>query len=624
MSAFAKMLSDLNAKKAAEAVVADVTMDNLRGVGLDKKNVTVAQNTAEREEKIALKSGAMDETGDAASDAFDVALEAQARALEEQREKKIVFDESQVEALDGIKRNRFSILIGAAGTGKTTIEGASLEEIMKWLKETHISEDEEDENAHFGLAAFCAYTGRAAQQMRKALPEKYQNLVSTIHTLLGYGPVEEEYEAEDKITGMRFIAKRRVFRPSYNAINKLPHKVIFMDESSMTPIPLWNELIAALTRDCRIVLIGDINQLPPVMGKGVLGYALRQWPVYELRHIHRQAAGNPIIANAHRVLQGKLPEAAANFSMLGGDAMPPGASKAQTFILAWIKKLHDIGRYDPYRDTIIVPQNEGLLGQKQLNEHFVLMFNPQRTVDGVIVNKRIDIHTGRDRCQFAVGDKVMQLKNINTVNPPITNGMVGIVESINLNSKYDMKRSQIIVDDDETIIEFDVEKLAQEGGFDLAFMNSDKPEENKEDQRQASHVMTVRFDNGQVHHYSTAGDYGSSAMPKISFGYACTCHKSQGGEYPTVIVLCTSQASKHYTQEWLYTALTRARKEVILLYNYTGLLKAISRQAIKGNTLAEKIRSYVLETKSDDGASHDPENLDLDKFPILWPNEEIN
>ena len=108
-------------------------------------------------------------------------------------------------------------------------------------------------------------------------------------------------------------------------------------------------------------------------------------------------------------------------------------------------------------------------------------------------------------------------------------------------------------------------------------------------ERQASHITTVQFQNVEKPiRFATAGEY-----TKISHAYAFTCHKSQGGEYPTVVIVCHSVNAIMLTREWLYTAVTRGQQKVILLYNRLGLSQAIRRQVIKGKTIQEKAQCFI-------------------------------
>lgn len=626
---------------------------NLRGTGITKREA--AKNTREYERQAA-KAVKADQSlfAHSAEDEFQKGVEATIEAMREsQRKGDIVLDDSQFRAVAGIIHNKVSVLIGAAGTGKTTVTKVVIEELQKRLGTVKPSaahfitvtvdnlqmrmleadairkclipapiETKLDETVSIAGAA---YTGRAAQQFRRAVPEGWQKNISTIHSLLGYAPVMEEYTAIDKITGMEYLSERRVFRPSFDASCKLPYQMYILDEASMIPIPLFNELIDAIHDTSRILLIGDIHQLPPVYGKSVLGYAMRKWPVFELTTIHRQAAGNAIISNAHNVLKGKALVNAANFHLIGNGLTPKtrspdGSGELQKYVLQVVKKLHGMGRYNPYTDAIIVPQNKGMVGQVDLNQHLVTMFNPEVKEDGIIVNKRINIHTGTGHTFFAVRDKVMITQNINNTEPPISNGMIGIVETININGKYDRKRAQVEFgsdDEDESPLDLDLDNFANAMDKSMGGSDEKKDKENDEasDQRQSSHGMTIKFENGQTYSASTAGDYR-----KVQHGYAATCHKSQGGEYPSIIILCHSVNNKMLKREWLYTAVTRARENVYIICNNRGLDTALRNESIKGNTIAEKIKSYLIETKVDEDGGF---SIDKEKFPMLGEPEEM-
>lgn len=621
---------------------------SLRGTGLTKREADKNTRAYEREAEKSLKSDKSLFVSAAEKD-FQSGIEATiAEMREAQTRGDIVFDESQIRAIAGIIHNKVSVLIGAAGTGKTTITKEIVNKLAKQvsivnlhdvkfvtienengkqermtetaaLRRNLLSTSGPISNSQMPGIAFAAYTGRATQQLKRALPEEWHKNCSTIHSLLGYAPVFEEVDEIDKITGNSFVKVVKRFRPSFNESLKLPYQIYVLDEASMDPIPLFNELIDAIHSTSRILLIGDIHQLPPVYGKSVLGYAMRKWPVFELTTIHRQAVGNAIISNAHNVLRGKPPENASNFHLIGNtnsQASPTGSGELQKYFLQVIQKLNSLNRYDPYTDAIIVPQNKGMVGVIALNEHLVTMFNPEVKEGGIIVNKRINIHTGTGHSYFAIRDKVMITSNINTVEPVITNGMIGIVESINLNGKYDMKRSQVDfdTDDDDGEIDFDMDnlKFALNGG-DKDDEKENKKDDETEDQRQSSHVLTIKFESGQTYECSTAGDYR-----RITHGYAATCHKSQGGEYPNIIILCHSVNAVMLNQEWLYTAITRARNNVYIVCNQRGLSQALKTQKIKGFTLQEKIKSYLIETKS-----YDALGIDREKYPILWEPKEI-
>lgn len=511
----------------------------------------------------------------------------------------IVWDEYQLKALEGIRKQKYACLIGAAGTGKTTVTKQLVSEIEKTvslidLNRTRIQQsDKKDMNV---AIAFCAFTGRAVQQMKRVLPKEYHPMCNTIHATLGYVPERVAYLDEETNTWKEKLH----FKPTFTAANKLPFECIVMDESGMTPINLWNELIAALPDKCRIILIGDINQLPPVQGRSVLGFAMLNWPTYTLEKIHRQAADNPIIANAHNILAGKFPvKDLKKFAMMQVDG---GSIKAFNQTIGIIQQLHKRGLFDPFRDALIVPQNKGTIGQIALNERLVHYFNPAKKLDdGTMLNRRYVITAGYIHVTYAVGDKVMLLQNDRERG--LTNGMTGIVADIAVNGLFSGSRTTHAVTEKFSGT-LDVEDMA---GLELTEELDQKEEDKK--QQQASHILTVRFggaDEGLEVPFSTAGQY-----TKLTLAYAFTCHKSQGGEYPNVVILIHSANIRMLTREWIYTAVTRAQNKVILLFNDRGLAQAVYTQRIKGKTVKEKAEQFLaLQDKTDT------------KLPNL-PNPEI-
>lgn len=623
--------------------VKPVSDTNFKGLGFTKREMQKSTRQTEREEKKALAN--QDEFADDVQSEFEDAIEeTMAHIREEAQKRAFEFDESQERAIRGIYTNRVSVLIGAAGSGKTTITRQLFDLLAKVvpvvnLKDTYfvsvqtgtdidgkpiiermLASDEHGAKEE-EIPSICgsSFTGRASQQFKRALDEKWHKSISTTHKLLGYAPVFEDVEEYNPVTKEWYTRTRRIFRPSFDATCKLPYTIYFIDEASMMPIPLFNELIDAMPANARIVLIGDINQLPPVMGKSVLGYAMQKWPVFELTKIHRQAADNPIIANAHRILHGQMVKADKTVHLIDGSHKgdAPGFSM---FVRNVMKTMHEKGAYEPYRDMIIVANSDEKLplSAPALNLHFVTMFNQERKENGVVVNKRINIHTGTSHAAFAVGDKVMILANINDIEPPITNGMTGVVESINLNGNYDYKRSQYVEEEHGGAIDFDLES-PDLGDMVMEKEDDEKPDE-KMDQRAASHVMTIVFDTGQKYVCSTSGDYR-----RVAYGYAATCHKMQGGEVPHIFIVVHSAQGRMLCREWLYTAWTRARARVFLIYNNRGLQMALKNQKIKGANIQEKIKNYVIESKTNDlDLSANPFNVDRAKFPILFNPEIIN
>ena len=509
----------------------------------------------------------------------------------------IDWDPYQLAALEGLSKQKYGCLIGAAGTGKTTVTKELVNRLYDSvpqidLNRTRVDKEQSKEKETNVAICFCAFTGRAVQQMKRALPIKFHPLCNTVHKTLGYMPEKEDYYDEEK----KEYRTKTVFRPTFTADNQLPYKICIVDESGMLPINLWNELFAALPDDCRIILIGDINQLPPVQGRSVLGFAMINWPTYTLEHIHRQAADNPIIANAHNILHGMLPkEDKKRFAtkILNGGSVP-----AAEEIIKSIVYLNQKDIFDPFRDALIVPKNVDTLGQVHLNERLVQYFNPEKTdEDGICLNKRYVITAGYTHHTFAVGDKVMLLQNDN--QKQLTNGMTGVVVSIAPNGNFQDEKGNaqlnvenIDIDNAELDLNFD------SMSSDIGDIEVNKDDEEKESQRAASHIMTVKFgvvDGDREVTFSTAGQFR-----KVAHAYAFTCHKSQGGEYPTVVIVCHSADLRMLNREWLYTAVTRAQQRVILLYNNRGLIHAVNNQTIKGKSVKEKAEKFLALQGKDD------------------------
>jgi ATP-dependent exoDNAse (exonuclease V) alpha subunit len=302
------------------------------------------------------------------------------------------FDESQLDAIEGLVGVKYGCLTGAAGTGKTTCTKKLVDRLLDeisfdainmaeyWKKGDSGADPEDDYEApkqYVPSVAICAFTGRATQMVKKNFPRDWHGNIMTIHRLLGFYP--EFYDDWDEDLG-RYRKKVR-FVPTYDADFKLPWDVILIDEAGMQGVDLWHQLWAACKPGCRIYMIGDINQLPPVHGRSVFGFAMAKWPSWELTHIHRQQGkDNPIVDNAWRILHGRMPVSDGRFQMveLKGDA-----NYSSRQIRAMMPAMKNRGVYDPIRDAIITPINgeDGsrgyALGQLPLNREFALIFNPK-------------------------------------------------------------------------------------------------------------------------------------------------------------------------------------------------------------------------------------------------------
>lgn len=472
----------------------------------------------------------------------------------------IQLDESQQTAVDCLVNQQFGCLIGAAGTGKTTTIKALVHSILQSTPNPHI--------------AFCSFTGRAVQQIKRALPREYHSHCDTIHGLLEYAPESVEYVADSGETKVK-----KIFKPRRTEFNLLDQNIIIVDEGGMTPIDLWNNLMRACRPNTRVYLIGDINQLPPVQGRSVLGFAMLNWPTFELNRIHRTDE-DAITDNAWRILHGKAPQNANGkvaLKQISDDSM-----KALLETTAVIQRLSKNDIFHALRDALIVPQNVGNIGQTHLNERLVNWFNPPHKIDNVCVNPRTIVTAGYEHHSFAVGDKLMVTQNDREQG--LTNGMIGVLESLIPNPEF---RGEIVGDMAAASMAADYELDLTE--IDDALSEAQKQEEKEsEREKQASHIMKVKFQNvDEPIEFSTAG-----AINSLKLAYAFTCHKAQGGEYHTVVILLHSANIRMLSREWLYTAWTRAQAKIVLLYNPRGLKLALNRQWIKGKSIQEKAEAF--------------------------------
>lgn len=512
------------------------------------------------------------------------------------------FDESQLAAINGLAEVQYGCLTGAAGTGKTTSTKKLVDSLMHtaslsavnmedyWASGVDDAEGEDYEAPETWVPSIlmCSFTGRAAQMIKKNFPRDWHGNIMTIHRALGFKP--EFYDDIDEETMQ--LKKKMRFVPSYTSECQMPWDIIIIDEAGMLGIDLWHMLFAAIKRGARIYMIGDINQLPPVHGKPIFGYALAKWPSWELTHVHRQQGlNNPIVDNAWRILNGKLPVTEGRFQMieLKGDAV-----MASRKVRAMVPAIQAKGIFDPIRDTIITPINgeEGsrgfALGQLPLNREFAMIFNRE--------GERFIIDGGRERKQFAVGDKVMATKN--DWENGVTNGMTGVIVDIQANGAYggdhrafgrveDVNKYIAETGENDEHVDFSLEDL--ESDFEAIDKGKEAGKEKK-DRGPSSHIVTVRFgdeEHGFEIPFATLSEVGS-----LMTAYVVTCHKMQGGESPVIIIICHDSHKHMLYREWLYTAVTRASEKCILLYTNTALRTALNKQNIKGSTLKEKVASF--------------------------------
>lgn len=397
----------------------------------------------------------------------------------------IVLDEMQREAVLKAIQHGVMVLTGGPGTGKTT----TIHIMLRYF---------ERERMEIELAA---PTGRAAKRMSEACGMEAR----TIHRLLEVSGGSDE---EGKGTGF-----------GRNMDYPLEGDVIIVDEMSMVDIFLFQALLSAVPRGARLIMVGDMDQLPSV-GAGCVLKDLIESGVYSVVMLHkifRQAAESDIVMNAHRIHEGKpvciRNKDSRDFYFLKRD--DPNVMYKNIIQLV-TDKLPRYVESDPLDIQVLTPMKKGVMGVEALNGILQKYINPpekgkrERILGDVL---------------FREGDKVMQIKNNYKLEWEIT-GKYQLV----------MERGQGVFNGDIGII--------------------------KEINEYTSMVL-VEFDEGRQVHYRF------EELDELELAYAITIHKSQGSEYPAVVVPLLGVPGLLTYRNLLYTAVTRAKKCVTILGNET-------------------------------------------------------
>lgn len=383
----------------------------------------------------------------------------------------IHYEKLQAQAITTALEKGMLILTGGPGTGKTT----TLNGIIELFERDGLK------------VALTAPTGRAAKRMSEITGKD----AKTIHRLL-----EVEWKDDD--------------RPSFqrNISNPLPYDAVVVDELSMVDINLFSSLLDALKLGCRLIMVGDSDQLPAVGAGNVLHDLIDSGliPVVALKEIFRQAMESLIVTNAHKIVGGEMPELDKTDNDFFFMSRSNVYLAASTVIDLYTTRLPKAYGYDPLKDIqILCPSRKGETGSVNLNAAIQKRLNPPDDFKHEFnLNGRI----------FREGDRVMQIKNNYDIpwkkgkepGTGIFNGDIGTLEMI----KPDARLMKIRFDDKEAIYSFD-------------FAN------------------------------------------QLELAYAITVHKSQGSEYNAVIMPVCSVLPQLSYRNLLYTAVTRAKSKLILV-----------------------------------------------------------
>lgn len=388
------------------------------------------------------------------------------------------YDEIQKRAIYQAAVSKVMILSGGPGTGKTTTTKGIIEVYRM-----------------YGLKILLAApTGRAAKRMSETVGME----AKTIHRLLECKPPEGYQKNEN---------------------NPLKGDVLIIDECSMIDIILMNSLLKAMPGGMRLVLIGDIDQLPSVGAGNVLRDIMEsnQFPVIRLTHIFRQAQTSRIIMNAHRINAGRMPDISngkiADFFFIQKETLEEVTEEIVDLVKNRLSRYY---KTPPLLIQVLTPMQKGIAGSINLNLAMQEALNSKG--EGLR-------HSG---FIYRSKDKVMQIKN--NYDKEVFNGDIGIIENVNLEER----------------------------------------------------TLTVNFDGHFV-------EYEVTELDELVLAYAITIHKSQGSEYPIVVMPVIMSHYKMLQRNLLYTGITRAKQILVIVGTKKALTYAVNNvTAKKRNTMLKE------------------------------------
>lgn len=411
----------------------------------------------------------------------------------------IILSDEQKLAITTCLNNNISIITGGPGTGKTTIIKCIID-LLSLQHEDYV---------------LCAPTGRAAKRMTQTTGME----AKTLHRLLEIAKVEDD--DIEKLIG-------------YN-VKKIEADVVIVDEVSMIDAILMNNFMKAIDYETKVILVGDVDQLPSVGPGNVLSDLIdsTMLNVVKLSHIYRQSEKSDIIANAHRVNQGIAPVFKKDFPT---DMYFIETESVEETVDETVKLLEyglkDYIQYDNIKEVqVMTPMRKGDVGAVNLNKVIQEIINPK---------SELKLQKECGSRQFRIGDKVMQMSN-----------------------NYD--------------IYWNIGSFEGQGVYngDIGYItNIDKINE----------ILTVTFEDGKV------TEYGFDELEQLEHAYCITVHKSQGNEFDIVIIPLYSGIPKLFTRNLLYTAMTRAKKLLIIIGNE----KLINYMV---NNIGEKSRKTGLKSQ---------------------------
>lgn len=515
---------------------------------------------------------------------------------------RLEFNREQRQAIEAALQAKSFCLIGAAGTGKTTVTQEIIQQLQQSPHVLPLSEGTKHLVKEAPSIVVLGYTNKAVNNIKKKLPEHIARHCLTIHKVLEFQPVY--YDVEDEETGQ--TRKSMQFEPKYCQAVKLPHiSTVIFEESSMIGTDLFAQFIAALPYPQRtqFIFLGDLNQLPPIFGPSILGFKLNELLTVELTHVYRQALASPIISLATSVRlnltkfgrPGKLEDGqqylpsnlTETVKVDNGEhgivTLHPWKKRvdwenANAMMKKFIPTLIETGKYNPDDDMILIPFNKQF-GTLEINRIIADYLGKKRSAIVYEVRARYDVS------YWAVGDRVM----VDRHEALITD----IYETPGYAGKMTRKASMTMDrwgKDPENDEQPEARKMTAEEIHNI--LDKLAVERDEESKNLASHTITVFIpDTGESKTLRSAGEINN-----MTFGWALTVHKSQGSEWQRVFLFLHNSHAKGtmLSRELLYTGITRAKHELYVICEGDGgkytnsILRAADRPVITGTTLKEK------------------------------------
>ena len=403
------------------------------------------------------------------------------------------YDDIQADAIRCAATAKVMVLTGGPGTGKTTTTHGIISAYRA-----------------YGLRILLAApTGRAAKRMTEATGLE----AKTIHRLLECKPPEGYQRNEE---------------------SPLEGDVLIVDECSMIDIVLMNSLLKAIPPTMRLIMVGDIDQLPSVGAGNVLRDIIDSgaFPVVRLTRIFRQAQTSRIIMNAHRINEGKMPDISngknTDFFFMENEDAEASVPQIVKLVQENLPKYYHV---EPSQIQVLTPMQRGVVGATNLNLALQEALNPPE--HDIFMRGRGKVTMPKECLRrsgyaFRADDKVMQIKN--NYDKEVFNGDIGIIESVN----------------------------------------------------ETDRTLTVNFDNRSI-------EYDVTELDELVHAYATTIHKAQGSEYPIVVMPIMMNHFVMLQRNLIYTGITRAKKVLVIVGTKKALAYAVKNVTVtKRNTLLKE------------------------------------